>query len=66
MMSHQGMHVFPMSGVGLLRSYMDMGSMVPLGLETPPPPGLAGYLRGFHDLGVRRSECLTSDLSGLI
>ena len=36
MMSHQDMHVFPMSGVCLLRSYMDMGSMVPLGLETPP------------------------------
>ena len=42
--------------------------MVPLGLGTPPPPpvGLTWSLRGLHNLGVRRSECLTSDLSGLM
>ena len=71
MMTHQDMHVFPMSGVGLLRSYVDMGSLSLHGSSwawnaPPPPVGLTWSLRGLHDLGVRRSECLTSDLSGLI
>ena len=42
MMAHQDIHVFPMSGVGLLRSYMDMGSLSLHGSSrawnAPPPP----------------------------